>query len=167
MKYQLSPCSASVAAALEAALAVTLLSPAPPLMFMGDEWGTRQPFPFFCDFKGDLANAVREGRRREFAEAYARHGDKVPDPLAPEAQSQTAFFETLTAAQEEQVDQTLTALAETPVSAPTRAVLRASVLFEHGLVGEAIEVLDAAIATGDAAGGLVSVRENLRGAVWP
>jgi 1,4-alpha-glucan branching enzyme len=53
-------------------------------MFMGDEWGTQQPFPFFCDFKGELARAVREGRRREFAEAYARHGGEVPDPLAPE-----------------------------------------------------------------------------------
>jgi maltooligosyltrehalose trehalohydrolase len=63
---------------------VTLLSPAPPLMFMGDEWRTRQPFPFFCDFKGNLANAMREGRRKEFAEAYARHAGKVPDPLAPE-----------------------------------------------------------------------------------
>jgi malto-oligosyltrehalose trehalohydrolase len=68
-------------AALECALAVTLLSPAPPLMFMGDEWGSRQPFPFFCDFKGDLADAVRNGRRREFADAYAREGDTVPDPL--------------------------------------------------------------------------------------
>ena len=60
-------------AALEAALAVTLLAPAPPLMFMGDEWGAREPFPFFCDFKGDLAEAVRNGRRKEFAEAYAQH----------------------------------------------------------------------------------------------
>ncbi len=51
-------------AALEAALAVTLLAPPPPLMFMGDEWGAREPFPFFCDFKGDLADAVRNGRRR-------------------------------------------------------------------------------------------------------
>ena len=69
-------------AALEAALAVTLLAPAPPLMFMGDEWGAREPFPFFCDFKGDLAEAVRNGRRKEFAEAYARHNDEVPDPLS-------------------------------------------------------------------------------------
>ena len=69
-------------AALEAALAVTLLAPAPPLMFMGDEWGAREPFPFFCDFKGDLADAVRNGRRKEFAEAYARHNDEVPDPLS-------------------------------------------------------------------------------------
>ena len=61
---------------------MTLLAPAPPLMFMGDEWGAKQPFPFFCDFKGDLADAVRQGRRKEFAEAYAEHGDEIPDPLA-------------------------------------------------------------------------------------
>ena len=49
------------AAALEAALAVLLLQPGPPLMFMGDEWGATEPFPFFCDFKGDLA---RSGAQR-------------------------------------------------------------------------------------------------------
>jgi len=70
--------------ALEAALTVLFLQPGPPLMFMGDEWGAREPFPFFCDFKGELAQAVREGRRREFAEAYARHGKEIPDPLSPE-----------------------------------------------------------------------------------
>lgn len=70
--------------ALEAALAVLFLQPAPPLMFMGDEWGAREPFPFFCDFHGELAEAVRQGRRREFAEAYALHGDEIPDPLSRE-----------------------------------------------------------------------------------
>jgi maltooligosyltrehalose trehalohydrolase len=69
-------------AALQAMLAVTLLAPAPPLMFMGDEWGAREPFAFFCDFTGELASAVREGRRREFAEAYRQHRDEVPDPLS-------------------------------------------------------------------------------------
>jgi malto-oligosyltrehalose trehalohydrolase len=69
------------AAAVEAALAVTLLAPPPPLMFMGDEWGALEPFPFFCDFRGKLADDVRDGRHREFAEAYARHKDDVPDPL--------------------------------------------------------------------------------------
>lgn len=68
--------------AVEAALAVLLLQPSPPLLFMGDEWGATEPFPFFCDFTGDLAEAVRQGRRREFAEAYAAHGDEIPDPLA-------------------------------------------------------------------------------------
>src|SRR5262249_35996030 len=69
------------AAALEAALAIMLLAPMPPLMFMGEEWGARTPFPFFCDFHGDLAEAVRKGRRAEFKEAYARLGDEIPDPL--------------------------------------------------------------------------------------
>jgi malto-oligosyltrehalose trehalohydrolase len=67
---------------IEAALTITLLSPGTPLMFMGDEWGAREPFPFFCDFKGELAVAVRDGRRKEFAEAYATDGDRVPDPLS-------------------------------------------------------------------------------------
>jgi malto-oligosyltrehalose trehalohydrolase len=78
------------AAAVEAALAVTLLAPGPPLLFMGEEWGAREPFPFFCDFKGDLAQAVREGRRREFAEAYARHAD-VPDPLSEQTVRQATL----------------------------------------------------------------------------
>ncbi len=67
--------------AIEAALAITLLAPMIPMLFMGEEWGSTRPFPFFCDFKGDLAEAVRQGRRREYASAYANHGDEVPDPL--------------------------------------------------------------------------------------
>ena len=70
------------ARAIEAALAITLLAPMPPLMFMGEEWGAATPFPFFCDFHGELADAVRAGRRREFAGAYETFGDDVPDPLA-------------------------------------------------------------------------------------
>ncbi|HEX3117293.1 MAG TPA: malto-oligosyltrehalose trehalohydrolase [Bradyrhizobium sp.] len=68
--------------AIEAALAITLLAPAIPMLFMGEEWGSRTPFPFFCDFEGDLADAVRHGRRREYGWAYAKYGDEVPDPLA-------------------------------------------------------------------------------------
>ena len=69
------------AAGIEAALAITLLAPPIPMLFMGEEWGSKVPFPFFCDFKGDLADAVRKGRRREYAWAYAKFGDEVPDPL--------------------------------------------------------------------------------------
>ncbi|WP_407148131.1 malto-oligosyltrehalose trehalohydrolase [Bradyrhizobium sp. ORS 86] len=68
--------------AVAAALAVTLIAPTTPMLFMGEEWGATSPFPFFCDFKGDLANAVRNGRRKEFAWAYAKYGDDIPDPLA-------------------------------------------------------------------------------------
>jgi 1,4-alpha-glucan branching enzyme len=67
--------------ALEAAHAVLLLQPSPPMLFMGEEWGATEPFPFFCDFKGELADAVRNGRKKEFAAAYARHGGEIPDPL--------------------------------------------------------------------------------------
>jgi maltooligosyltrehalose trehalohydrolase len=66
---------------IEAALAVTLLAPMVPMLFMGEEWGSKAPFPFFCDFEGDLAQAVRKGRKHEYKWAYDRFGDEVPDPL--------------------------------------------------------------------------------------
>ena len=69
-------------ASLEAALSILLLSPAVPMLYMGEEWGATEPFPFFCDFKGELADAVRKGRMKEFSEAYAQSGDGIPDPLA-------------------------------------------------------------------------------------
>jgi malto-oligosyltrehalose trehalohydrolase len=69
------------AKAMEAALAITLLAPMVPMLFMGEEWGSKAPFPFFCDFHGNLADAVRRGRRKEFASAYAKYGDEIPDPL--------------------------------------------------------------------------------------
>lgn len=62
---------------------VLLLSPEIPLIFMGEEWGSRSPFQYFCDFDGDLADAVREGRRREFSrfEAFRDGTLDIPDPL--------------------------------------------------------------------------------------
>jgi maltooligosyltrehalose trehalohydrolase len=84
--------SLSTPAAVEAALAVMLLAPMPPLLFMGDEWGEDHPFHFFCDFNGELANAVREGRRREFRAAYeAAKCDDVPDPLSPQVVSESTI----------------------------------------------------------------------------
>jgi len=51
----------------------------------GREWGATEPFPFFCRFqKGELADAVRNGRKKEFAEAYAKLGGEIPDPLSKE-----------------------------------------------------------------------------------
>ncbi|WP_366657395.1 malto-oligosyltrehalose trehalohydrolase [Fodinicurvata sp. EGI_FJ10296] len=65
-----------------------LLAPNPPLLFMGDEWASRRPFLFFCDFHDELADAVREGRRREFARfpefADASKREAIPDPNAAE-----------------------------------------------------------------------------------
>jgi maltooligosyltrehalose trehalohydrolase len=68
--------------ALAAATALHLLSPFVPLIFMGEERGSRQPFLFFTDHQTEeLRKAVREGRRREFAR-FEKYGDhvQVPDP---------------------------------------------------------------------------------------
>jgi len=53
--------------ALRAAMSILLLAPSVPLLFMGEEFGADTPFLFFCDFSGDLAKAVSDGRRNEFA----------------------------------------------------------------------------------------------------
>ena len=66
---------------LQALSAIQLLAPAPPLLFMGEEWGCAQPFLFFCDFDGALGEAVRKGRREEFRRFAAFEGT-IPDPLA-------------------------------------------------------------------------------------
>ena len=70
--------------AIRAAMSVMLLSPEPPLLFMGEEFGAQTPFLFFCDFGPELAAAVTEGRRSEFAR-FERFSDpsareKIPDP---------------------------------------------------------------------------------------
>jgi maltooligosyltrehalose trehalohydrolase len=72
-------------AALRAAAAIVLLAPAIPLLFMGEEWGAREPFAYFCDFHPELAAQVRAGRDQEFA-GFARlregRGTPLPDPAA-------------------------------------------------------------------------------------
>jgi len=72
--------------ALKAATALLLLSPMIPLMFMGDEVNASEPFLFFTDHHGELAEAVREGRRGEFADFAAfqdpERRDRIPDPNA-------------------------------------------------------------------------------------
>ncbi|KRP54564.1 malto-oligosyltrehalose trehalohydrolase [Pseudomonas poae] len=72
--------------ALSAATALLLLSPMIPLMFMGDEVNASEPFLFFTDHHGDLAEAVREGRRNEFADFAAfqdpERREHIPDPNA-------------------------------------------------------------------------------------
>ena len=74
--------------ALRAAVACLLLSPAVPLLFMGEEFGASSPFQFFCDFSGDLSRAVTQGRRGEFArfESFTDPAvrERIPDPNAPE-----------------------------------------------------------------------------------
>jgi maltooligosyltrehalose trehalohydrolase len=66
---------------IRALSAIQLLAPSPPLLFMGEEWGCKQPFLFFCDFDGELGEAVRRGRREEF-KRFAAFRERIPDPLA-------------------------------------------------------------------------------------
>ncbi len=62
------------------ALAVVLFSVSTPLLFMGEEYEERRPFLFFTDHDDpEIAEATREGRRREFAR-FAGFGGEVPDP---------------------------------------------------------------------------------------
>lgn len=75
---------------MHAALAVVLLSPQIPLLFMGEEWASRRPFLFFCDFEPELAAAVREGRKREFAH-FAEFGGAAAQGQIPDATAESSF----------------------------------------------------------------------------
>jgi maltooligosyltrehalose trehalohydrolase len=74
--------------ALRAAQALLLLAPEIPMLFMGEEYGSRAPFLYFTDHAPELAQRVRDGRRREFAQFAAFTDEKrrarIPDPNAPE-----------------------------------------------------------------------------------
>jgi maltooligosyltrehalose trehalohydrolase len=71
---------------IRAARACLLLSPHVPMFFMGEEYAAATPFQFFCDFGPELAQAVTEGRRKEFSHFGAFSGEGqgvvVPDPNA-------------------------------------------------------------------------------------
>jgi maltooligosyltrehalose trehalohydrolase len=67
--------------AIGAALVIT--SPYTPMLFMGEEWGASTPWRYFTDHtEPALAEAVRVGRRREFA-AYGWDAEEIPDPQDP------------------------------------------------------------------------------------
>lgn len=75
-------------AAARAAITLHILSPHIPLLFMGEEWGASSPFLFFSDVCEDLAEHVREGRRKEFGRypdfADSEKRQRIPDPLSLE-----------------------------------------------------------------------------------
>lgn len=63
--------------------AIVVLSPNVPLLFMGEEYGETAPFQYFIEHGDpDLVEAVRQGRRREFAH-FGWNPDDIPDPQAP------------------------------------------------------------------------------------
>ncbi len=77
-------------AAVAALAAIYLLAPSPPMIFMGEEWAAPEPFPFFCDFHDELADAVREGRRREF-ERFPAFRDPAARARIPDPNAETTF----------------------------------------------------------------------------
>jgi maltooligosyltrehalose trehalohydrolase len=73
---------------LKLAAGIVLLSPFIPLIFMGEEYGEVAPFLYFTSHSDPaLIDAVREGRRQEFA-SFRWQGEP-PDP-----QKETTFLRT-------------------------------------------------------------------------
>lgn len=68
---------------LKIGAALVLTSPFTPMLFQGEEWAASSPFQFFTEFDDPgLADAVREGRRQEFA-AFGWSPEEIPDPQDP------------------------------------------------------------------------------------
>jgi maltooligosyltrehalose trehalohydrolase len=80
--------SVAPAEAVRAIIAIYLLLPQIPMLFMGEEFAASQPFPFFAHFEPELAEAVRKGRRAEFAKfpefQDPRKRETIPDPTSEE-----------------------------------------------------------------------------------
>ena len=72
--------------AVRAATAILLLMPSPPLLFMGQEWASSQPFTYFVDFPEELGDKVNQGRLQELTQ-FTEYSDvelrqKIPIPNA-------------------------------------------------------------------------------------
>ncbi|MCX4584812.1 malto-oligosyltrehalose trehalohydrolase [Streptomyces sp. NBC_01481] len=79
---------------LACAAALVLTGPFVPMLFMGEEWGARTPWQFFTDHTDpELAEAVRNGRRREFA-AHGWAPDQIPDPQDPATRARSCLDRT-------------------------------------------------------------------------
>lgn len=79
---------------LACAAALVLTGPFTPMLFMGEEWGARTPWQFFTDHQDpELAEAVRNGRRREFA-AHGWAAESIPDPQDPATRDRSCLDRT-------------------------------------------------------------------------
>lgn len=70
--------------AVKALTALYLLLPQIPMLFMGEEWASTSPFPFFADVPIALRDIVREGRKEEL-----KHTPEYDDPSKPNVESAT------------------------------------------------------------------------------
>ena len=76
--------------AIRAIVAIYLLLPQIPMLFMGEEFAASQPFPFFVHFESELAEAVRKGRRAEFAR-FPEFQDPQKRQMIPDPTSEKTF----------------------------------------------------------------------------
>ena len=76
--------------ALKVGAALLLASPFTPMLFMGEEWGSRRPWQYFSDHAGDLGEAIRRGRRAEFA-AHGWDAEEIPDPQSEETVARSSL----------------------------------------------------------------------------
>ncbi|MFJ4949960.1 malto-oligosyltrehalose trehalohydrolase [Streptomyces sp. NPDC088760] len=117
---------------LACAATLTLTAPFTPMLFMGEEWAASTPWQFFTDHTdAELAEAVRRGRRREFA-SHGWAEEDVPDPQDPATRERScldwsepqrepharvlAWYRRLIALRREQPDLTDPDLADTKVA---------------------------------------------------
>lgn len=77
--------------AIKAMASLYLLAPSIPMLFMGEEWGSKEPFLFFCDFGDELAESVRIGRREEFSR-FPEFNDPAVRGLIPDPLSEKTFM---------------------------------------------------------------------------
>lgn len=62
--------------------ALVFIAPYVPMLFQGEEWSASTPFLYFADHQDpQLADAVRNGRRAEFA-AFGWKPEEIPDPIS-------------------------------------------------------------------------------------
>ena len=128
-------------AAANALAAVYLLLPQVPMLFMGEEWGARQPFQFFCEFGGELAESVRQGRRKEFARfpefQDPAKRERIPDPQSPAtfAASKLAWNDLRLPLHEQRLDRyrRLLAVRRTEIRPRLREIARAG---EYQIIGD-------------------------------
>ncbi|CAM5569576.1 MULTISPECIES: malto-oligosyltrehalose trehalohydrolase [Streptomyces] len=140
---------------LACAATLTLTAPFTPMLFQGEEWAAGTPWQFFTDHTDpELAEAVRRGRRREFA-AHGWAEEDVPDPQDPATRERScldwsepgrepharvlAWYRRLIALRHEQPDLTDPDLADTKVAYDEQARWLA---FRRGDVRVAVNLSD-------------------------
>ncbi len=75
---------------VRAIAAVYLLLPQIPMLFMGEEWGSVEPFAFFGDFGAELARTIRNARCKDF-ENNAQFASKAMLERIPDPQAEATF----------------------------------------------------------------------------